>query len=205
MTPLLARFVAVIVIQSLVLGSMIYERASILRNGELVMLKTEPIDPRSLFRGDYVILNYEISSLSIEDLEGDNEFEERDPIFVAVERRDRFWAATGIYKSWPKIVGDQVVMKGTVDWVNEIRADCPDEEPTCEFGSLPITTKRLIITYGVESYFVPEGAGKEIEQAIREDSEVERVAVQVAIDDEGTAAIKGLYLDGELYFEESIL
>ena len=201
---LIIRFALAVVIQSIVLGSMIYERASILRNGEPVLLKTEPIDPRSLFRGDYVILNYDISSLSIEDLEGDNEFEERDDIYVAVEKRGQFWSATGIYKDWPKVVGDQVVMKGTVDWINEMRADCPEEEPVCDFDELSIVSKRVNVTYGVESYFVPEGAGKDIENAMRDDSEIERVAVEVVVDENGAAAIKGLYLDNQLFFEETV-
>ena len=107
---LIARFVAVALIQTAVLLSMVYERATILRTGTAVMLKTEPIDPRSLFRGDYVILNYDISRLSTEELEGDNEFERLQPIYVALEERGQFWSATGIYNAWPTIIGDQIII-----------------------------------------------------------------------------------------------
>ena len=111
---LVARFIAVALIQTAVLASMIYDRATILGTGTPVMLKTEPIDPRDLFRGDYVILNYEISQLSTAELEGDNEFERHQPIYVAIEQRGQFWSATGIYSTWPSIVGDQVIIKGIV-------------------------------------------------------------------------------------------
>ena len=33
--------------------------------------KTRPVDPRDLFRGDYVILNYEISNVNLEDVPSD--------------------------------------------------------------------------------------------------------------------------------------
>ncbi len=201
---LVARFVAVALIQTAVLGSMIYERATILRTGTAIMLKTEPIDPRDLFRGDYVILNYEISQLPTEKLEGDNEFERLQPIYVALEERGQFWSATGIYNGWPTIIGDQVIIKGTVDWTNDIHEDCPLENLDCDYYAQPLISTEVNVSYGLDSYFVPEGSGKEIEDAVREDSEIERVAVEVAVDDEGTAAIKGLYLDDELFYEESL-
>jgi uncharacterized membrane-anchored protein len=34
-----------------------------IETGEKIMLRVEPVDPRDLFRGDYVSLSYEISSL----------------------------------------------------------------------------------------------------------------------------------------------
>src|SRR5439155_4181677 len=40
----------------------VQERA--LRVGQIVLLETQPVDPRDLLRGDYVILNYKISDVS---------------------------------------------------------------------------------------------------------------------------------------------
>ena len=40
-------------------------RAAILRNGQEVVLKVEPIDPRDLLRGDYVRLGYEIAQVPV--------------------------------------------------------------------------------------------------------------------------------------------
>ena len=45
-------------IQCGILLYMIQSRASILQNGTEVTLKTEPVDPRDLLRGDYVVLGY---------------------------------------------------------------------------------------------------------------------------------------------------
>lgn len=44
------------------------DKEEILEDGELVLLKLAPVDPRSLMQGDYMRLNYAISQ--VEDLDG---------------------------------------------------------------------------------------------------------------------------------------
>ena len=48
--------IAVAALQIGFLSWNIASRASVLRNGQEVLLKVEPIDPRDLLRGDYVRL-----------------------------------------------------------------------------------------------------------------------------------------------------
>ena len=50
-----------VALQSLVLLSMTIPRSMLRWSGERVLLKVTPVDPRDLFRGDYVILRYEFS------------------------------------------------------------------------------------------------------------------------------------------------
>ena len=59
-----AAFITIVIMQIAVLGVMIGNRVCLLDTGVKVLLKCEPVDPRSLISGDYVILNYEISSLA---------------------------------------------------------------------------------------------------------------------------------------------
>jgi uncharacterized membrane-anchored protein len=47
-----------VILQLVVLAYMAGEREYILRRGKVIYLRTAPIDPRDLFRGDYVRLNY---------------------------------------------------------------------------------------------------------------------------------------------------
>ena len=61
--PLFAAALVAALLQTAVLGFMVESRASILRSGTDVRLKTLPVDPRDLLRGDYVILSYGISSI----------------------------------------------------------------------------------------------------------------------------------------------
>ena len=177
------RIAVIVVIQCLFLGKMIYERAQVLEHGTIITLKTNPIDPRSLFRGDYVILNYDISELDVSKMEGDDDFERWQEVYVAVENRGEIWAATGIYHQWPQIIGEQTIISGKVSSRGQ---------------------DTVWIEYGIDSYFVPEGAGKHIEEAIGDGVNAGRVLVQIAVSESGKAAIKGLSLDGELLYGETL-
>ncbi len=57
-------------LQTGVLGYVIESRAAILRSGAEVLLKTAPVDPRHFLRGDYVVLNYDISSIPFQSISG---------------------------------------------------------------------------------------------------------------------------------------
>jgi uncharacterized membrane-anchored protein len=50
----------------------------------------------------------------------------------------------------------------------------------------------IVVEYGIEQYFVPEGRGLEIERA-------DDVKVRVSINRSGTAVIKELIVDGEVW------
>ena len=50
--------------QFAVLAGMIALHAAPLMFGETIRLKVEPVDPRDVMRGDYVILSYDISATS---------------------------------------------------------------------------------------------------------------------------------------------
>ena len=173
------RIGVIVLIQAAVLLFMVYDRAQTLETGTQVFLKTRPVDPRSLFRGYYVDLDYEIGRLTIADLEGDGQFERHQPIFVTLETRGDHWGATGIYTTHPRVIGAQVVIKGTVDWV---------------------TDETVSIGYGIDSYFIPEGDGQEIEALLRTDPDAVRVGV--AINDTGKAVIRGLQVDDQWLYEE---
>jgi uncharacterized membrane-anchored protein len=49
--------------QALVLVTMIGSRGLVLLRGETIRLRVVPVDPRDLFRGDYVILGYDFSRM----------------------------------------------------------------------------------------------------------------------------------------------
>src|SRR3954468_21527744 len=62
--PLLPRyFLATLVLCGLILATVV-QRAAILRNGQEVRLEIAPVDPRDLFRGDYVVLDYRIGTVN---------------------------------------------------------------------------------------------------------------------------------------------
>ena len=54
-------FGAIVLAQVFLLIGLIGQREYSLRHGTEVVLETRPVDPRSLFQGDYAVLLYEIS------------------------------------------------------------------------------------------------------------------------------------------------
>ena len=56
------------------------------------------------------------------------------------------------------------------------------------------------VRYGIESYFVPEGKGLELERMVQD----RKLAAVVAVDRHGKSAIKGLMIDGRVVYEEPL-
>lgn len=140
-----------------------------LQTGEEVLFRTRPVDPRDLFRGDYVILNYEISSVDHRTLTTDAAgFSRGDRVYVALDIVDGYGTPTGIFRQQP---AEGLFIKGTVQ-----SAD----------------SSTLGIEYGIESYFVPEGEGRELERAAGN-----RLDVQASVDKFGNAVIKSVLIDGK--------
>ncbi len=144
-----------------VLGAMIANEMQPHLSGTTIRVKTVPVDPRDLFRGDYVILRYKFSSLG--SIPGGSLFEEQreQTVFVSMERKGDVWEASGISRTRPK---EGVFLRGTLH----------------SFGNE--------IVYGIESYFVQEGTGKEIEDAMRANRD--GVVVELAVAPNGKASIK---------------
>ncbi|KKH96863.1 hypothetical protein EO95_03660 [Methanosarcina sp. 1.H.T.1A.1] len=181
-------FYLTIVFWLLIFSGFILYKEYTLRTGTEVVLKTEPVDPRDLFRGDYVILNYEISTLDLDEVAAeDTSFEYNDRIYLALALEDGYGVPKKVYRNPP---GDELYIKGTVkeliyDW-EEDEDGIITEEPQI---------KELRVEYGIESYFVPEGRGLEIES--QQWTGEEGVDVKVVVDKYGNAVIKSLLIDGK--------
>lgn len=183
--------IIVAALQTAVLGYMVGERAWGLRSGVEVILKTAPVDPRDLLRGDYVTLNYDISRVPISTMVDGPPKKSLNAQILSVRLKkqdDGYW---GIVESSfgpldPK--PDTVVLKSLpVDYAF-------DGEPTDPSQAM------IGVTYGIERYYVPEGQGHDIESA-RNDS---RVAIAARISSDGAAHIRTLLLDGKPVYEEPL-
>ena len=218
--PLLFAIIPALVIL-LFLSSKLYTTAT----GTEILLKTAPVDPRDLFRGDYVTLSYEINTIGPYALKG-KEFSEDETIFtilsiekglyeLARERVDseiRTDAATlvNIYPNLPqsKIANliEQEVAKayqaGTytfrngehagqtinltqrtqaiaeelsknqiesngkfwiIDYVSKTKPQIQRNQVCLKGRVISSTLNNVRASWGIESYFVPEGKGKPLE------------------------------------------
>lgn len=168
-------FITAVILQAMVLLSMIARQEILLKNGTKIMLKCVPVDPRSLFSGDYVRLNYEISVIKPGESEYEqkkfNEFSDGDTVYVALEknRTDNFYSVAGYSKSPSDLKKPySVILKGTV------------EESYLS----------LHIRYGLETYFVPQNEGKDIETNLAE------VSAEVSVAGDGRSALSRLFVAG---------
>ncbi len=165
--------------QIAVLAWMVWDRVHLLSTGREIVLEVVPVDPRDLFRGDYVILNYDISRvpISLRSLHRKGSV-----IYATLQKaKDGKWKLYAAGPERPESVSsDQVVLKGRV-----------------RYASGPRFTS---VRYGIESFFVPEGTGRELEKLIGK----KKLAALIAVDESGNAAIKGLIVDGERVYEEPV-
>jgi len=135
-------FVVVGIFWMIILGGFIITKEFIVQTGTEILLKTEPVDPRDLFRGDYVVLRYEISRINHVYA---NNIKEGDWVYVILSLDANNVAhVLNVSKRPPR---NGVFIKGRV--INR-NADSIDVE------------------YGIESYFISEGSGHEIERHLND-------------------------------------
>jgi uncharacterized membrane-anchored protein len=174
---------AAFLVQALLLTWIVADRALLLAHGSEIRLPVVPVDPRDLFRGDYVVLSYSLSQLRTDRLAGDDGFAEGDTIFVALHKVDDVWSPAALHHSHP----GAIALKGRV--VHEADGTACSE---------PCHNYR--VAYGLEQFFVLEGEGRALED-LRND---QRIEVDVAVDSGGRAALKRLLVDGTVRYADSL-
>jgi uncharacterized membrane-anchored protein len=159
------------------LSWMVADRVRLLKSGREIVLPIVPVDPRDLFKGDYVRLAYPVSTIPTKITDGKN-LDYNKPVYVTLQPEpDGTWSVAAATPTYPsKIATGQVVLRGTTEYNNRVR-------------------------FGLERYYVPEGKGPDLEKLARE----KKLAAIVAVDARGIAAIKGLSANGQKIYDEPLL
>lgn len=165
--------------QTGILASMIREGTAILADGVPVTLRTVPVDPRDLLRGEYVVLSYDISRIESGQIVGDWPQAAGDAMLY-VELAPE---ADGVWHPLIASFSPLEPAKGNVVIRSRPFSYLPSSPPPSSFS----------LEYGLERYYVPEGQGKELEKA-RNDS---RILVDARIMPDGTARIASLRVEPE--------
>jgi uncharacterized membrane-anchored protein len=158
--------------QLLILVAMIGLRAIPLVTGQTVLVRVQPVDPRDLFRGDYVTLSYDFSRTPREGIEG-----------LSAEERESYRKMEGRTVYVP-LVPDSVPGHMRAEKVTVIK---PAAGPFLKgqmgrYGALQ---------FGIEAYYVQEGTGRGYEQAIRD----RKLTAELAVTSGGQAALRGLRIE----------
>lgn len=185
--PFAAAALFVSLVQTAILGYMIEGRASILRSGTDVLLKTAPVDPRDLLRGDYVILTYDVSTIPTASVTGTRP-EAGSLAYLHVRLKpgaDGYWIVSeASFDPLAAEAGSVVLLSQPMtiyDW---------------EWSN----AENLTVSYGIERFYVPEGEGRPIEDGRNQG----RVSVAARVSEDGQAQIRALMLDGEPLYEEPL-
>ncbi|HUE15499.1 MAG TPA: GDYXXLXY domain-containing protein [Planctomycetaceae bacterium] len=159
--------------QVVVLVGMIAMRSIPFFGAKVVLLQVQPVDPRDMFRGDYVTLSYEFNRFPPNGLPGISPTWNRNAsaqnqgraVYVAlVPEADGLHYKAGSYGLTPPTSG--LYLRGTLTGWNQIQ-------------------------FGIENYYVQEGTGHKYEEAIRS----RRLWAEVAVAPDGQAALKGLRIE----------
>ncbi len=169
----------------LILGAMIVGHAWPLWTGRIVTMKVVPVDPRDLFRGEYVHLETAASQLHRQ-----GGTIPQGPSWSYVQPLDRVFEES---------------RRGSVLYVQLAPSASGDYVPVSvslkpQAGSLNLRGRtkypggtHLSVDYGLDSFYMQEGKGRRVEEAIRQRRLVQ---MQVAVASSGQARIKTLLIDG---------
>lgn len=177
------------------LSAMIADKQWTLNSGTPVVLQTEPVDPRSLFMGDYARLAYPISRLRLDGdaaLGGDKDFKRHDTVWVALKPDPDGAKAVSVHHQRGDVTPGLLALKGEVQYLNN-----SEWNPATRKS---INQRTLHVRYGIEQYYVQEGTGRQVERP----RGGEKVAILAAIDDRGKAGILAVLFDGKERYRETL-
>lgn len=183
----------VVLFQVLVLGGMFAKAFYPVMVGTPIKLKVLPIDPRDLFRGNYVNLNYDFSRIDLDSVPNDldsaalSTLTYGDVLFVelALDSNNEFYETVGLWqdaskKSNPK----NLLLKGT------------REKDTFSFWSNGYNT--IQVTAGIESFFTKKENALALENKMRpnwsfdENKEEYIVWSEIYVTDEGAIRMSNI-------------
>jgi uncharacterized membrane-anchored protein len=157
------------VLQLFVLCGMVVKAALPLYTGIEVRVKTVPVDPRSMFRGNYARLNYEITTLPANAFSNENEIRFGEVVYISLQPGE-----DGLYEFADATLGkplDGVFMRARIT-----------------SNSQPYRVK-----YGIEAFFAPKEKALQLESDLRNGG----IAV-LMVSDDGSVALKDVVPDEQI-------
>ncbi|WP_042346520.1 GDYXXLXY domain-containing protein [Bacillus massiliigorillae] len=156
MKPSLKKFLLILIVPLLILLGMVIKPVSAYMFGERIVLETIPVDPTSLFYGDYMSLQLKISEVPKELLSESlmkelishrsdeySLFSKTIPVYTALEKKGDIYRAKAVSLDKPK---NGLYLKGKINSY-----------------ILQYDQQNLYVDYGIDRYYVEENTGKEIE------------------------------------------
>ena len=160
-SKIVAGLVAAIAFQLAVLAGMVVNAALPLWTGTEIRVRTVPVDPRSMFRGNYARLGYEFGTLPENALRGVEGLRRGEVVYVSIEPGAR----------------DEYVFAGA-------SLERPAEGVFLR-GRLATVSSPFRVRFGIEAFFAPKERALELEKDLRNGG-----TAVLMVTDRGQAALK---------------
>lgn len=132
------RLIVILGVPALVIGGFfVWQYWTVLTGEEVVLEVVEPVDPRDIFRGQYAVLEYSITTLNVSML--DSEPDEGETVYVTLEKDSEYWVAVDASTQRP----DTTCIRGEVESVRG--------------GTVRVS-------YGIENFFAEPEEARRIEE-----------------------------------------
>jgi uncharacterized membrane-anchored protein len=156
--------------------------------GKIIYLKVQPVDPRDIFRGEYVVLSYDIDRLALLDLPAPenrprSNLEPRNGTVVYVQ-----------LKPVPSRVPGVPMQYKPVSISKTLQPDVINLEGRVGNGRTPSG-----LDFGINALFLQENKGRQIEDCIRAGKDV---FAEIAVSSAGRARVKNLVINGKKVLPE---
>jgi len=175
--------------QVLAVASMAISKEWLLSTGQEVVLQTAPIDPRDIFKGDYVRLDYAFSKISMSQLDESflvNGLDKGQKVYLSLTTDENGLAQ-----------GERLSLSPPADvtyLTGRVKSPWPYygyKKSSAEDRNRKIKQQAVNIKYGLEQYYVEQGKGLEMEKIRggRDDFQVPML-IHVAVSDSGESVIR---------------
>ena len=192
MIPKSTKFILAFALQVIVILGLIILNLSVVEGGTEVFLRIQPVDPRDPLRGDYVSFQYEISRISYYQIRSDSNTSVRngDELYVVLREGSPYWHVDYASLTMPPVNNGLIFIKGRVV-SGGIDPYAPRQELATSTRFIPITQKEFRVSYDIEQYYIPEGAGNNVSFWNKD------TGMRVKVDERGKAIPTQLYVDGK--------
>lgn len=168
--------IGAVALQVLALAYLGGEREWVLRTGRTIYLRTIPVDPRDVMRGDYVRVAYEMSSVSRAQCRG--RLADRNQAFSALPPDTRVYARLR--------VGEDEVAE-----FESLSAERPAEGVFLRGRTKRSWNQQLGVRYGLEALFVQQGQGRLLEPSWAPEDVQVPLEMKVALSPGGIGVLNG--------------
>lgn len=142
--------------------------------GSEILIKTKPFDPRDVFRGDYIYLNYEINEITLDKLDNSvlnirDDKEEYEPfkelrkknLYVTLKESKGVYEVDKVSLNKPN---EGIYLKAKYRYTLQDMPEKEDENINKEKEKYVVPKAIGInVDYSLDKYFVPENTGKDLE------------------------------------------